>query len=104
MTSPSTITERVAEMHAAMAAEPPSEAMGAFAREQAGLAASVPAGIVPGRDRPARRGAPRRARSGHDAVRRSRGRHVGPGLLPGQPGARTATSPCPPTRSSCFRS
>ena len=47
MTSPSTITERVAEMHAAMAVEPPSEAMGAFAREQAGLAVSVPAGIVP---------------------------------------------------------
>jgi peroxiredoxin len=47
MTSPSTITERVAEMHAAMAAEPHSEAMGAFAREQAGLAASVPAGIAP---------------------------------------------------------
>jgi peroxiredoxin len=47
MTSPSTITERVAEMHAAMTAEPPSEAMGAFAREQAGLAASVPSGIAP---------------------------------------------------------
>ena len=47
MTSPSTITERVAEMHAAMAVEPPSEAMGAFAREQAGLATSVPAGHVP---------------------------------------------------------
>jgi peroxiredoxin len=47
MTSPSTITKRVAEMHAAMAAEPPGEAMGAFAREQAGLAASVPPGIVP---------------------------------------------------------
>lgn len=28
MTSPSTITERVAEMHAARAAEPPGEAMG----------------------------------------------------------------------------
>jgi peroxiredoxin len=47
MTSPSTITERVAEMHAAMAADPPSEAMGAFAREQAELAASGPAGIAP---------------------------------------------------------
>jgi peroxiredoxin len=47
MTSPSTITERVAEMHAAMAAEPPVEVMGAFAREQAGLAASVPSGIAP---------------------------------------------------------
>ena len=83
MTSPSTITERVAEMHAAMAAEPPSEAMGPFAREQAGLAASVPGRHRPGGDRAARRGAPRRARRGHDAVRRSRGRHVGPGLLPG---------------------
>jgi peroxiredoxin len=47
MTSPSTIAERVAEMHATMAAEPPSEVMGAFAREQAELAASVPAGIAP---------------------------------------------------------
>jgi peroxiredoxin len=47
MTSPSTITERVAEMHATTAAEPPNEAMGAFAREQADLAASVPAGIAP---------------------------------------------------------
>jgi peroxiredoxin len=47
MTSPSTIAERVAEMHATMAAQPPSEAMAAFAREQAGLAATVPAGIAP---------------------------------------------------------
>jgi peroxiredoxin len=47
MTNSSTITERVARMHAAMAAEPASEIMGAFAREQAGLAASVPAGIAP---------------------------------------------------------
>jgi peroxiredoxin len=47
MTSPSTITERVAQMHATMASDLPSEAMGAFAREQAGLAASVPAGIAP---------------------------------------------------------
>jgi hypothetical protein len=34
-------------MRAVMAARPPSEAMGAFARGQAGLAASVPAGIAP---------------------------------------------------------
>ncbi len=48
MTSPSTIAQRVAEMHAAMPAEPPVEAMGAFAREQAELAASgLPAGIAP---------------------------------------------------------
>jgi AhpC/TSA family len=47
MTSPSTITERVAEMHATMAAEPRNEAMGAFAREQAALAAGGPAGIAP---------------------------------------------------------
>jgi peroxiredoxin len=48
MTSPSTITDRVAEMHATMAAEPPGEAMGAFAREQAELAAGgVPGGIAP---------------------------------------------------------
>src|SRR5271170_5646337 len=48
MTSPSTIAQRVAQMHAAMAAEPPVEAMGAFAREQAELAAGgLPAGIAP---------------------------------------------------------
>jgi peroxiredoxin len=47
MTSPSTIAERVAQMHATMAAEPPAEPMGAFAREQAELAASAPAGIAP---------------------------------------------------------
>jgi peroxiredoxin len=48
MTSPSTIAQRVAELHATMAAEPPVEAMGAFAREQAELAASgLPAGIAP---------------------------------------------------------
>jgi predicted trehalose synthase len=41
MTSRSTIPERVAEMHATLAAQPPSEAMGAFAREQAELAAGV---------------------------------------------------------------
>jgi peroxiredoxin len=47
MTSPSTIADRVAELHATMAADPPAEPMGAFAREQAELAASVPAGIAP---------------------------------------------------------
>jgi len=47
MTSPSTIAERVAQMHATMAADPPAEPMGAFAREQAELAASAPAGIAP---------------------------------------------------------
>lgn len=47
MTSPSTITERVAQMHAAATAQPPSEPMGAFAREQAELAATVPAGLAP---------------------------------------------------------
>jgi peroxiredoxin len=47
MTSPSTIAERVAAMKAAMAASPSSEATGAFAREQAGLAVSGPAGIAP---------------------------------------------------------
>ena len=40
MTSPSTIAERVAQMHATMTADPPAEPMGAFAREQAELAAS----------------------------------------------------------------
>ena len=39
MISPFTTTERVAEMHATMAAQPPSEATAAFAREQAELAA-----------------------------------------------------------------
>jgi peroxiredoxin len=48
MTSSSTITERVAEMHATAAAQPPNEVMGAFAREQAGLAAGgLPTGIAP---------------------------------------------------------
>jgi peroxiredoxin len=48
MTSPSTITERVAQMHTTMTAQPPSEVMGAFAREQAELAAGgFPAGIAP---------------------------------------------------------
>jgi peroxiredoxin len=47
MTSPSTITERVAQMHAARAAEPSNDTMGAFAREQAELAARVPAGVAP---------------------------------------------------------
>ena len=47
MTSPSTIAERVAQMHATMAADPPAEPMGAFAREQSELAASAPAGIAP---------------------------------------------------------
>ena len=47
MTSPSTIAERVAEMHAARAAKEPSEAIDAFAREQAELAAGgLPAGIA----------------------------------------------------------
>ena len=51
MTSRSTIPERVAEMHATLAAQPPSEAMGAFAREQAELAAGVapPGGSFPTR-------------------------------------------------------
>ena len=47
MTSESTIAERVAQMHATMAADPPAEPMDAFAREQAELAASAPATIVP---------------------------------------------------------
>ena len=47
MTSPSTIAGRVAQMHAATAAQAANEVMGAFAREQAALAASVPAGIAP---------------------------------------------------------
>ena len=48
MTTSSTITERVAQMHATMAAQPPNEVMGAFAREQADLAAGgLPAGIAP---------------------------------------------------------
>ena len=48
MTSPSTIAQRVVEMHATIAAEPPAESMSAFAREQAELAAGgAPAGIAP---------------------------------------------------------
>jgi peroxiredoxin len=47
MTSPSTIAERVAEMRAVTAGQAPNEAMDAFTREQAGLAASSPAGVAP---------------------------------------------------------
>ena len=39
MTTPSTISERVTELHAAAAAEPPNEVMSAFQREQEALAA-----------------------------------------------------------------
>ena len=47
MTAESAITDRVAEMHAAMAKEPPNEVMGAFGQEQATLAAAgVPAGVA----------------------------------------------------------
>jgi hypothetical protein len=47
MTAASTITGRVAEMRASMAAEPPDEVMGAFGREQVALAAEgLPDGIA----------------------------------------------------------
>jgi len=47
MTAESAITDRVAEMHTSMAAEPPNEVMGAFGREQAALsAAGVPDGVA----------------------------------------------------------
>ena len=47
MTAGSAITDRVAEMHASMAAGPPSEVLGAFGREQAALAAAgLPDGIA----------------------------------------------------------
>jgi peroxiredoxin len=47
MTAGSAITDRVAEMHASMAAGPPSEVLGAFGREQAELAAAgLPDGIA----------------------------------------------------------
>ncbi|MGH3153108.1 MAG: peroxiredoxin-like family protein [Streptosporangiaceae bacterium] len=47
MTAASTITDRVAEMHASMAAQPPGEVMGALGREQTALAAAgVPDGIA----------------------------------------------------------
>lgn len=47
MTAGSAITDRVAEMHASMAAQPPSEVLGAFGREQAALAAvGLPDGIA----------------------------------------------------------
>lgn len=43
-----TISGRVAELHATMAAQPTNEVMGAFRREQAGLAAvGLPDGIAP---------------------------------------------------------
>jgi len=67
MTGPSPITERVAEMRAAMAAQGPGPAGEAFARDRADLAAGgVPAGLAsPGTV--LRRGAARRARAGHHA-------------------------------------
>ena len=47
MSAESVITDRVTEMHAAMASELPNEVMGAFGREQAELvAAGVPAGVA----------------------------------------------------------
>jgi len=47
MTAGSAITDRVAEMHASMAAAPPNELLGAFGREQAALAAAgLPDGIA----------------------------------------------------------
>ena len=47
MTAESVITDRVSEMHAAMAKEPPNEVMGAFGREQAALAAAAaPAAVA----------------------------------------------------------
>jgi peroxiredoxin len=46
MITPSTITGRVAELHANMAAGPSSEVMGAFSREQAALAVVEPADIA----------------------------------------------------------
>ena len=47
MSAESAIADGVAEMHAAMAKEPPNEVMGAFSREQAALAAAgVPAGVA----------------------------------------------------------
>ena len=100
MTSPSTITERVAEMRATMAAQPPSEAMGAFAREQAELAAAAcrPASPRPGPFCPTRScstctGRPPRCTPPPGTARRS-------WSSTGAPGARTATSPCPPTRAA----
>src|ERR1700691_291931 len=47
MTAESAITDRVAEMQAAMASQPPNELMGAVSREQAELAAAgVPARLA----------------------------------------------------------
>lgn len=47
MSAESVIADDVAEMQAAMAAEPPNEVMGAFSREQAALAAAgMPAGVA----------------------------------------------------------
>ena len=47
MTTALTITDRVAEMHAARAEQPPNPVLGAFGREQSDLAAAgLPAGIA----------------------------------------------------------
>ena len=84
MTTESTITGRVAEMHASMAAQPPNEVMRAFAREQAALAAAG----IPGRGCRPRNPDPRcrparRARVTDDAARRDGRPPSGTGVLPG---------------------
>ena len=103
MTSPFTITDRVAEIHAKMAAEPPNEVMGAFARERAELAAGgVPGGIAPvGTVLP-----DAELLDVHGAATTLYAAS-GPGtsvlVFYRAPGARTAPSPCPPTRNSRSR-
>ena len=52
MTAESVITDRVAEMHAAMAKEPPNEVVGAFGREQTALAAAGAPTTAPAPSRP----------------------------------------------------
>ena len=104
MITSSTIAERVAQLHATMAAQPPSEVMGAFAREQADLAAGgLPHGIAStGPSCPMRScwtctGRRSRCRRWSATARRS-------WCSTGERGALTATSPCRPARSSCSRS
>ena len=102
MTTPATIAARVNAMHQARAAGPSAGPAGAFAREQAGLAASA------GRHRP---GAGTVCPTPHCSTapgQRSRCRRrqaTGPPswCSTGAPGAPTATSPCPLTSRSYFR-
>jgi hypothetical protein len=104
VTTATTITGRVAEMHAGMAAQPPNEVMGAFGREQAELAA---AGLPDGIAAAGTLVADGTLLDPHGTPTTLYGATGGGGSVlvsTAVRGARTATSPWPPTRPSCSRS